>query len=274
MILGKKVVENKTIWNNWQTFFSRFNHILVIVTLFIFWVFNYSIPKEEITFFNIVLMIVATLWLYVTYPLRRIAYANEKVTVLQPFAMLYQVFPIIISFIFITSEKTNLITFITAILASLVVILANVNLKNLKINKYCLMVLSSSCIKSFQIFSCLYFLKILSPASFYFTESIIVLIISIILIFFKKEIWQLKTITKKYAKLLLFTNTVVITSILLSLTMYSSFWVVLTNLISLLYLIFIYILGYLFLKDIPSKKDILVTIFIAICIVIWVFFKI
>ncbi len=273
MVLGKKVVENKKIGNNWQTFISRWNHVLILFILFVIWFFEYKVPQAEINYFNILLLVAATLALYVTYPLRRIAYANEKVTVLQPFAMLFQVFPVIIWFIFIASEKANLITFLSAIIASLVVIWTSIDLKKFKISKYSLMVLISSCIKSVQVFAALYFLTLVSPASFYFTESLFILLYSIVLIGFKWEFMQIKLITKKYAKLLIITNTIVVISILLSLTMYSTLWVVTTSLLSLLYLVFIYILWYFVLKDIPSKKNILVTIFVAICIIIWVLFK-
>lgn len=273
MVMTKKVVENKKIWNNWQTFISRWNHVLILLILFLIWFFEYSIPSAEINIFNIWLLAIATLWLYITYPLRRIAYANEKVTVLQPFAMLFQVFPVIIGFIFIASERANLITFLSAIIASLVVILTSIDFQKFKINKYSLMVLTSSCIKSVQIFAVLYLLTLVSPASFYFTESMLILFYSIVLITFKWEFMQIKLITKKYAKLLIISNIVIITSILLSLTMYSTLWVVTTSLLSLLYLVFIYILWYFFLNDIPSKKNILVTIFVAICIIIWVLFK-
>jgi drug/metabolite transporter (DMT)-like permease len=56
--------------------------------------------------------------------------------------------------------------------------------------------------------------------------------------------------------------------------MYSSLWVVLTSLLSLLYLGFIYILGYFILKEVPTKKDILVTLFVAVCIIVWVVFRV
>ena len=136
------------------------------------------------------------------------------------------------------------------------------------------MVLVSSTIKSFQVFATLYFLTKFNPASFYFTETILVVIISFLLILFKKESGQVKLLTKSYIKLLMFTNSIVVVSILLALTMYSTLWIVLTSLLSLLYLAFIYVLGYFILKEIPSKKDILVTLFVAICIIIWVFFKV
>ena len=80
--------------------------------------------------------------------------------------------------------------------------------------------------------------------------------------------------TKGYLKLLITANSIVIVSILLALTMYSTLWVVLTSLLSLLYLWFIYILGYFILKEVPSKKDMLVTLFIAVCIITWVIFRI
>jgi drug/metabolite transporter (DMT)-like permease len=273
MILTKKVVENKIIWNNLQTFINRWYHLLIISILFISWVFNYNYVEANMVLNDYLLLIAATIWLYITYPLRRVAYANEKVSTLQPYAMLFQVFPVIIGFIFIASERANLITFLSAITASIIVISTSIDYKNFKFNKYSLMVLTSSTIKSFQVFATLYFLTKFNPASFYFTETVLIIIFSIILILIKKEFWEIKLLTKKYIKLLVFTNSIVIISILLALTMYSTLWIVLTSLLSLLYLVFIYILWYFILKEIPNKKDIIITLFVAICIIIWVIFK-
>ena len=277
---AKKVVENKKVWNNIQTLISRWNHAIFLLILFLFsayifqikWL-NLNISYEFLTIKNISLFLIATFWLYITYPLRRNAYANEKVSVLQPFAMLYQVFPVILGFIFIATERANLITFLSALTASFIVIIPNIDWQNFKMNKYSLMVLASSTIKSWQIFAVLYFLTLLNPASFYFIESILIILISTTLILIKKEYTEFKLITKNYAKLLFSANFIAIISILLSLTMYSSLWVILTSLLSLLYLVFIYILWYFILKEVPSKKDILVTIFVSICIIVWTIFK-
>ncbi len=273
MVLTKKVVENKVIWNNLQTLINRWYHFFIIWILFLLWVFNYNIADTNFSVNDFFILFIATSWLYITYPLRRIAYAKEKISVLQPYAMLYQVFPIIIGFIFITSERANLITFLSAITASFVVILTSIDYKKFSFNKYSLMVLLSSTIKSFQIFAVLYFLTKFNPASYYFTESLLVISISLILILLKKEFKQIKLLTKKYIKLLMTTNSIVIVSILLSLTMYSSLWVVLTSLLSLLYLWFVYIISYFVLKEIPSRKDIIVTIIVSIFIIIWIIFK-
>jgi len=274
MVLTKKVLENKKVWNNIQTFISRFSHTIILLSIFLLWFMEYNIPEASITTFNIWLWIIATMWIYITYPLRRTAYANEKISVLQPFSMLFQVFPIIIGFIFIATERLNIITFLAAIAAAMVVIWANMDFKNIKINKYSLMILTSSIIKSIQIFAILYFLTFLSPGSIYFTESILIIFFAIALLLIKWEFGEFKLITKKYLALLLSSNIIVIVSILLSLTLYSTLWVVATSLISLLYLVFVYILWYLFLKDIPSKKDILVTIFVVFSVIVWIYFKV
>ena len=274
MVLTKKVVENKKIWNNLQTFFNRWYHLVIVWLLFLLWIFDYNYIEANMTLKDFWLLLIATIWLYITYPLRRIAYANEKVSTLQPYAMLFQVFPIIIAFIFIATERANLITFLSAITASLVVIWTSIDYEKFKFNKYSLMVLASSTIKSFQVFAVIYFLTKFNPASFYFTETILIIIISLLLMVFKKEFSEVKLLTKKYIRLLMFTNSTVVVSILLALTMYSTLWVVLTSLLSLLYLGFVYMLGYFILKEVPSKKDVWVTLFVAICIIIWVLFRV
>lgn len=275
MIFAKKVWANRQISNNWQNFFSRITHIIVILVLIffgIFW-FKYEIKWEYLTVFNISLFVVAVLAIYITYPLRRIAYLNEKISVLQPFTMLFQVFPVIIWFIFIATERLNVITFLMSLLASFVVILSSIDFKSLKINKYSMMVLASSIIKSIQIFAILYFLKFIPPETLYLTESIAIAILSISIIIFNKEIYQAKLLTKDYIFLMTKTNVILLWSLLIALNMYINLWIVATSLIWLIYLVFIYILWYIFLKEIPAKKDVLVALFVAICVIIWMRFK-
>lgn len=273
MILSKKIFENKILWNNFLTLLNRTYHSIIIWTLFWVWILSYNINEFEFSLYNIILFIIAAWWIYITYPLRRVAYANEKISVLQPFAMLYQVFPIIIGFIFIASERVNIITFLSALLASFIVIISNIDFKKIKINKYSLMILISSIIKSFQLFACVYFLTIMNPATFYFTESLVIIIIAITILLIKKEFNEYKLITKPFIKITSLSNTIVVWSILLSLTMFKSLWIVSTSLLSLLYIFFLYILSYLFLKEIPSKKDLIVTWFVVICIITWLYFK-
>jgi thiol:disulfide interchange protein len=87
------------------------------------------------------------------------------------------------------------------------------------------------------------------------------------------EFWEFKIITKKYFNLLWLATTLWIISIILSLTMYKTLWVVTTSLLSLLYLIFIYFFWYLILWEKPTRKDVFITIFVSICIFIGVMFK-
>ena len=280
MIMSKKALENKEVWNNLQTFFSRTNHTIVVFLLYLFSIFIFNVDffdininNSDITTFNIFIFVASTFALYTTYPLRRIAYANEKVSTLQPFAMLFQVFPVIFWFIFIASERANLVTFLMAILASLIVIWFSIDFKKFKINKYSLMVLTSSTIKSVQIFAIIYMLTFLTPSSLYLIESIFIIFISLFLMFINKEFWEFKLITKKYFNLLWIATTLGIISIILSLTMYKTLWVVTTSLLSLLYLVFIYFFWSLILWEKASKKDVLITIFVSICIVVWMLFK-
>ena len=280
MILNKKVSENQTLWNNWQILISRWSHTIFLIFIFlIFGIFfgvdtlKLDIDSSVFTINNILLFLLATIWIYITYPLRRVAYANEKVSILQPFAMLYQIFPIILGFIFIASERANVITFISAVIASFVVIIPNIDFKKIEINKYSLMVLTSSLIKSAQIFAVLYLITILKPSNFYLIESVLIVMISLSLILLKKEFWEVKKITRNFWILLLKANFIVILSSLIVLTMFSSFWIIMTSLLSLLYLVFIYSLSYIFLWDKPSRKDIIITILVSICIIVWMLFK-
>lgn len=275
MILTKLVVENKIVGNNIQTLISRVTHIVllfIIISIGFFDTMYYVVPKGFI-FTDYLLLLVGTLGLYYTYYLRRTAYANEKVSRLQPFAMLFQVFPVIFSFIFIASERINIITFTMALAASFIVIIPSIDFKNFKINKYCLMVLTSSSIKSVQLFIVIYLLQKFNPVSFYITESLIIIAFALFFMLMKSELWEYKKINKKYSLLLMSANSISIIAIILSLTMFKELGVIITSLLSLLYLFFVYILGYFILKEKPTHKDILISLGVAICIIIWIYFK-
>ena len=273
MVISKLALENKLIGNNLQTLFSRTAHFSIIWVIFVFWFLDNNFSEVHLNYLEWWLFILSAIALYFTYFLRRAAYANEKVSVLQPFAMLFQIFPVIIWFIFIATERANFITFLMAILASIIVIVPSIDFKQFKINKYSLMVLLSSTIKSTQLFFILHLLTKFNPQTMYFVESIIIICLSLIMMISKKEFWQFKLLTKRYSWLLFTANSIWIVSIILALTMYTQLWVVATSLISLLYLVFVYLFWYIILKETPSRKDIIIAVLVAGCIFIWMIFK-
>lgn len=275
MILSKKVLENKKIWNDLQTFFIRLNYFLFIVIILYFGAFGISIniPENFFNIWNVWFFIFSTMILYVTYPLRRIAYANEKISVLQPFAMLSQIFPIVIGFIFLASERTSLATFFIALLTSFLVVWFSVDFGKIKINRYSMMVLTSSLIKSVQVFAVLYFLKILSPIWFFFFETIIVMFIATFLLFFNKQRWEIKLLTKDYVKLFLFSNSVAFIALMLNFTLYVEIWIVATSLLNMLYLVFVYVLSYLVFGDKPCRKDLFLSFLIVFAILLSSYLK-
>ncbi len=273
MITDKKVANNKAIWNDILIFLSRGWHILFLIVLILFWIFDFNIPKENINLINFLILITSSVMIYFIFFLRKVSYSNEKVTVLQPFAMLAQVFPIIFWFIFIMAERENLITFLSALLASLIVIWTSIDYKNFKINKYSLLILFSSILKAIQVFAIIYLLDFVSPVTYYILESIIMFVISIFIIIWKKQTHQIKFFTKSYTKLFILANFITLWAILLNLMMYKSLWIILTSLISLLYLIFVFIFSKLILKEKIWKKNIIISVVVAICIVVWMLFK-
>ena len=273
MILTKKVLLLRKIWNNRLTLNNRLIHLIILLPLIIFWALEYKIPTDFLTLKNIWILLVWASLINVTYVLRRHAYKYEKVSVLQPFAMLYQVFPVIIGFIFIASERLNIITFFMAIIASLVTILPSIDYKNFKFSIYSLEVLISSLIKSWVLFWVIYLITIISPTTFYVLESVYLILFSILFIFINWEYKQIKDYKINFFRVSFIANLTVVFSIILSLTMFKELWVIATSLISLLYLGFVYILWYFILKEIPSKKDIIITILVAICIMVWIWFK-
>lgn len=74
--------------------------------------------------------------------------------------------------------------------------------------------------------------------------------------------------TKDYVKLQLSANLVALASVVLTLFFYGSLGVVVTSLVSFLYLAFLYAINYFASKEIPSKTDVASTLAVLVLIAV------
>ncbi len=204
---------------------------------------------------------------YSTYPLRRTAYMNEKISVLQPFVMARQAFVVIASF-FLLSESVSVITFGSALLAVFVVTFAGTNGLKFAFNRYCAMVFGASLIQALQILIVVRFVSLWGAAGFYYVESIAIVIVSAFLIVFRGKFSEWKNMTPGYLRLQIFSNVVALAAVVLTLFFYGTLGIVVTSLVSFLYLAFLYAMNYAFTREIPSNLDVLSTLAVLILIAV------
>lgn len=267
-VVTQRVLVRRAVGNDWQTFIARTSNF-ALLSVFLAASF-FEFPKEAFEsgwLVTLGLFALSTAMVYSTYPLRRTAYMNEKISVLQPFVMARQAFVVMASY-FLLSESVSPITFFAALSAIVVVTFAGTGGLKLSFNRYCAMIFAASFIQALQILLVVRFVNLWGAAGFFFVESLAIAAISLILIFARGKFSEWKLMTPDYVKLQLSANVIALGATVLVLFFYGSLGVVVTSLVSFLYLAFLYVINYLAIKEIPSKFDVLSTLVVLALIAV------
>lgn len=213
-VATQRVLVKRAVGNDWQTFIARTGNFAVLSVILLIPVFGGhaffefpSRPFESGWWATAGLFALSTAMVYSTYPLRRSAYMNEKISVLQPFVMARQAFVVVASY-FALSESVSLVTFFAALAAIVVVTFSGSGGLKLSFNKYCAMIFAASFIQAMQIMLVVHFVKLWGAAGFFYVESIAIALISAVLVVSRGKFSEWKLMTPGYVKLQLSANVV------------------------------------------------------------------
>lgn len=196
---------------------------------------------------------------------------KEKISKILPYNNFIPVIIIIASF-FIFKDISN-ISFAIAILASLIMIASSFDFKNMKMSKTILIYILCRLFPAIgQII--LWMIVLEKSALSYF---VVYMILSVFVMGVLYYWWMDKTkdpeiTTRKRIKYHI-TPLLWWTSWLISLVAVEDLWLTIATLASFLYLVLWFIMAYIFFKDIPAKKDILVAITVLTLIWLWYYLK-
>lgn len=267
-VVTQKVLVKRAVGNDWQTFVARSSN-LAVLSFFLALSF-FEFPKAafpEGGWVTAGWFALSVAMVYSTYPLRRTAYMNEKISVLQPFVMARQAFVVVASFLLI-GDSVSVATFLASLAAITVVTFAGSGGFRISFNRYCAMIFGASFIQALQILLVVRFVKLWGAAGFYYLESVAIVLVSAALVVFRGKFSEWKAMTPEYLRLQIFSNVVALAAVVLTLFFYGSLGVVMTSLVSFLYLGFLYGVNYLASKEIPSKSDVLSTLAVLILIAV------
>ncbi len=197
-------------------------------------------------------------------------YKNEKISVLVPFWEFQSIFTIIIWFFVFTDNSTTSLLF--ALLAWFTLVLWWLDFKKFKFNKYCLAVTTWALLWAIKYIIYGLLLKYLSEYSILYYNIVVSFLILLLLILINKEIYSYKKISLKLTKYILLENFTRLTVSFITLFLIKELWLVQAVLIWMLYLIASLLFSYIFLKNKPSKKELLVVLFVFIFVTLWSIF--
>jgi hypothetical protein len=198
-------------------------------------------------------------------------YRKEKVSDLLPYENLNSIFVIIIWFLIF--RDASVISFVVSIIAFIVTILFSINFKKLTLPRSIRFILIVEILYTAETLLTWRLLKNVPDKEFYVIYEVIVIFILFLPILFKWILSQLKHIKPRFYWYRFGWSMAWNISFLLYLFMVGEFGIVMSILFSFIWTWITLLFGYLFLKETPSKKDIWMTIIIAILVAIGFIFQ-
>lgn len=258
MILEKKVLRNKRMNYKNYTVYEFLAIILVMVPIVIF---NWSIKSDalstqNILIFSFVVLVSVMANLLIFYSLKR-----ENVTEFESIWVAQPLFTIILAFILFQSErKISLAVF--ALIASLALIVSHVKKHHLKFDKYILAAVLGSFLFSVELIASTLILQYYNPFTFYFIRCSFIFLITFAL--FRPSGSELKN--KNILSIILIIGLMWAFYRAIIYYGYQTLGVIFTTTIFILSPVLIFLFAIIFLKEKPTKKQVISTIIITLCV--------
>lgn len=195
------------------------------------------------------------------------AYANEKISSLAPYSQVSSILSIVMGF-FLFRETTDVAVFVGAVVASVAIFLSNIRGGRLAFGKYQIALSVSGAFAAVAAIASAYLVEIMSPFGLVFGQAAFGLVILAVYGFFHRKDFRLPTKgnRKPFVWGLFTTNMLWVFSCGIGLFLYSSIGIVAAILLSMISLVVALVLSYLFYKDRPSTRDVLVAVVVMLCI--------
>jgi hypothetical protein len=258
-------------------FFAFFGTIWWLIFSFIFIFFGFF--NIELIFNPIfIYLIIINIACVIATNIEQAIYKTEKLSVLAPYTNLDTIIITLISYLIflkfsILSFQTSFFSFIIALIAGIIITVSSIDFKNFWLPKDIRLLLFSRLLRIIKNMFTGYFLVQISSIDFFVLNNASYVILSFIILIYKKELNQFNKITIKFFLYRMFSSLIGCVSYIIWLFLIKNLGLIISNLLWFFSLFTTLVISYFFLKDIPTKKNIIVTILISICIILWVIFK-
>lgn len=228
--------------------------------------FNYK-DAQIISFFIVWAIYLVDI---VRLPIMQKVYREEKISVIMPYLNLHKIFVIIASF-FIFKDVSN-IAFILTLVTICVIGVWSIDFKSFKLPRNLKSILLVEFLKWISILTWWWFVLKYGDTIFFNLYVTIWFFIIILLTLLSRQLVDLKKAPINYWKTRLLWS-VWWFSWFLSLTVITNLWLSISVLLWFLWVWVTLLFSFIFLKDIPSIKNILLTVIVAVLIWAWYYFK-
>ena len=243
---------------------------VIPLSLFLYFLFFTSFQITDLSFWVFLSVFIIILFDTVRLPVMQQIYKEEKMSVIMPYLSINRILVIIWSF-FIFSDVSYTALCIT-ILAILVIIWWSIDFKTFQIPRNLKKILFTEIIKTIWILVSGWLIIRYWEILFFNTYVIIWCFMALILVWYYWQWEDFKKVPGIYWKERILWSIWWI-SWFLSLVLIKNLWLSISVLLWFIWIWVTLLFSYIFLKDIPSKKDIWMTLIIAMLVWIWYYFK-
>jgi drug/metabolite transporter (DMT)-like permease len=257
MTIEKIMLRKKSLnFKNYTVYGFLAITLIMLPFLFFFW----NIKPEAYTIKNIFLMIFIIFSALAANLLTYYALKKEDLTAMEPIRLMQPLLTILLAVLIYSSERTNPLTIVLALAASLTLVLSHIKKHHLKYDKYILAALLGSLFFSIELVASKPLLQYYDSITFYFIRCLAILIITAIA--FRPK---LKIENKLKLTILLTSSMWIIYRIILYYG-YNSMGIVFTTILFILTPVFTYLFAAIFLKEKITLRNIIATIIIIACV--------
>lgn len=231
----------------------------------------FGFDKAQITRQNILWILFIIVVVTVYDKLSQRLYRKEKISEILPYDNLNSIFAII--FWFLIFRDASLTSFFIAILAFVVTILFSVDFKTFTVPKSIKLIFWIQILMTLETLFTWWLLKNLPDNEYYVIYEVLILIVLLIPILLRREYLQLKWLKRKFYWSRFLWSMSGNLSFLLYLFMVGEFGIVMSILFSFIWTGITLLFGYLFFKEKPSKKEIILAVIVALIVWLWFIFQ-
>jgi len=267
-ILWKKSVDLSNVSKGLFTLYAKLVWVVFVCIFAIFGLVDFNIFLDWKSLFLITIVI--SFWLISSF-IKQGLLKHNKVSTLLPFDNLGPLFTILLWF-FLFHDSSS-VSFLIAIVAVILVILFNIDYKNFQLPKKVSLLFFQQAILAISTILLAYVLKKYNNASIIAVDMVMSIIILLTFTIKFSELKQIHKQSKAFYIYRFWAGFAGWIGYIIGLFLLSSLWVVVSTLLSFLTLWITLILGYFYLNDKPTKKDIILAILVSLLVALGVYFK-
>ena len=267
-IFWKKSIHLANISKGLFILYAKLVGLLFVISFSIFGLINYKILIDWKAILGMI--IVVSLWLITAFIKQGLLKFN-KVSSILPFENLAPLFTILMWYFLF--HDSSVASFLVSILTIFVVIIFSFDYKKFTFPKKVSLLIFQQFLFALSTIVMAFVLKKYNWPSVALLDVILSILILIIFTIKFSELKQFHKQKLDFYKYRFWAGFAGRTAYVISLFLISDLWVVISTLLTFLTLGFILIMGYFYLDDKPSKKDIILAIIVTCLVWLWIYFK-